>query len=273
MDPYLEHPGLWPGFHNWLIAGLGEDLSPRLRPRYYVALEERVYVGEPPQFAGVPDADVVPAGAAGPAAPAERAGPAAAGNGVGVQLLLAALPVPHRARETYLEVREALTGDVVTLIEALSPSNKRAGAGRREYEAKRLQTLGTMTHLVEFGLLRAGEPPLRIPDRPPGAPPPGDYRIVVARGGRRPWADVYAFFRGQQLGSLAEGFTNGSPPEVKTAVHGLGRVGAALVQKLTGIKVEPEAVEKAIQDSVATGGPDGAASGPRQAVRSKDEES
>lgn len=42
MDPYLEHPGLWPGFHNLLIANLADDLSPHLRPRYYVAVEQRV---------------------------------------------------------------------------------------------------------------------------------------------------------------------------------------------------------------------------------------
>jgi hypothetical protein len=35
-----------------------------------------------------------------------------------------------------------------------------------------------------------------LPDLPDGAqvgPLPGDYRIVVARGDRRPWADLYAF--------------------------------------------------------------------------------
>jgi hypothetical protein len=41
VDPYLENPELWPDVHNRLIAALGDDLSPLLRPRYYVALEER----------------------------------------------------------------------------------------------------------------------------------------------------------------------------------------------------------------------------------------
>jgi hypothetical protein len=193
MDPYLEHPGLWPSFHNRLIAALDEDLSPRLRPRYFVALEERVYIAGPPEFVGVPDAVVVPAGGLGRVATGERPA-AAASNGSGVQVLIATLPVPDRVRETYLEVREALTGDVVTLIEVLSPTNKRAGEGRREYEAKRGHTLRTLTHVVEIDLLRGGEPPpMHVEGRPAGAPPPGDYRILVARSQRRPRADLYAF--------------------------------------------------------------------------------
>jgi hypothetical protein len=93
-----------------------------------------------------------------------------------------------------LEVREAATGDVVTLIEVLSPTDKLPGRGRCEYQEKRLATLGTRTNLVEIDLLRGGEPmPARLRGWPPDAPAPGDYRILVARGRQRPWADVYAF--------------------------------------------------------------------------------
>ena len=46
MDPYLEHPVLWPGVHSRLIAALDEDLSAQLLPRYYVEVEERVYVAD-----------------------------------------------------------------------------------------------------------------------------------------------------------------------------------------------------------------------------------
>ena len=41
MDPYLEQPESWQGFHNSLIAAVALDLAPRLRPRDYVATEER----------------------------------------------------------------------------------------------------------------------------------------------------------------------------------------------------------------------------------------
>jgi Protein of unknown function (DUF4058) len=35
MDPYVEHPGLWPDVHNGLIAELRNTLEPQPRPRYY----------------------------------------------------------------------------------------------------------------------------------------------------------------------------------------------------------------------------------------------
>ncbi len=44
MDPYLEQRVLWPNVHNSLIAALRDYLAPRLRPRYFVAIEERTYI-------------------------------------------------------------------------------------------------------------------------------------------------------------------------------------------------------------------------------------
>jgi hypothetical protein len=43
LDPYLEHPSLWPDVHNRLIAALADELSQRVAPRYYVGLERRTY--------------------------------------------------------------------------------------------------------------------------------------------------------------------------------------------------------------------------------------
>jgi hypothetical protein len=37
MDPYLEHPEIWPEFHNRLIVAVADDLGPQLRPKYRVA--------------------------------------------------------------------------------------------------------------------------------------------------------------------------------------------------------------------------------------------
>jgi hypothetical protein len=44
MDPYLEHPALWPEVHNRLIAALADDLSERVAPQYYVGLGRRTYL-------------------------------------------------------------------------------------------------------------------------------------------------------------------------------------------------------------------------------------
>jgi len=55
---------------------------------------------------------------------------------------------PTAIEETCLKVREAETGQVVTVIEILSPTNKRPGVGRQKYRRKRLEILSTHTNLA-----------------------------------------------------------------------------------------------------------------------------
>jgi len=182
MDPYLEHPGLWPDVHNRVVAHLGDHLAPVLRPRYYVALEERTYLDEGADLAlvGRPDVALVGTGAVG-ASPAARA--SSTTRAVEVRT-----PMPDTVRETYLEVRTVGEGDVVTVIELLSPSNKRPGTGRQLYVEKRMVVLATRTNLVEIDLLRAGT---RMSTLGPNVE--SDYRILVSRAGDRPRADLVPF--------------------------------------------------------------------------------
>lgn len=185
MDPYLEHPAVWPDVHSRLIVALGDTLTPQLRPRYYVSVEERTYIMMdrfgPPVFAGRPDVAVV--------RPSPGTPPLPPLGGIAlVEPKTVQLPLPDEIRETYLEIREPVSGQVITVIEILSPTNKRAGEGRRLYEEKRLRLLGTLTHLVEIDLLRDGEP---MPIYNDGYQ--SDYRILVSRSHRRPSADLYAF--------------------------------------------------------------------------------
>jgi Protein of unknown function (DUF4058) len=181
MDPYVEHSTLWPGVHNGLIAALQLSLAPQLRPRYYVALEERLYITEPDQrvFVGRPDLAVV-----GQSAAETAPKPSLSASSV----LTVQVPLPDEVRETYLEVRETGTDYVVTVLEILSPTNKRPGRGRRIYEDKRMEVLASRTHLVEVDLIRAGEP-MPITGNGRGC----DYRILVSRGDCRPNASLYAF--------------------------------------------------------------------------------
>jgi Protein of unknown function (DUF4058) len=181
MGPYLEHPTLWPGVHNGLIAALQLFLAPQLRPHYYVAMEERLYITEPDQraFVGRPDLAVV---AHPEAETVLQPAPSAS------LVLTVQVPLPDEVRETYLEVRETGTDDVVTVLEILSPTNKRLGRGRRLYEDKRMEVLASRTHLVEIDLVRAGEP---MPVTGHGSA--SDYRILVSRGDCRPNATLYAF--------------------------------------------------------------------------------
>ena len=186
MDPYLEHPALWPDFHNRLIASIADALSPLLRPRYFVALEERTYVlkGLDLEVIGLPDAAVVESRSPAASTPA-----LSAREGRAAQVEDVELPRTERARETYLEVYE--TGQkrrVVTVLEVLSPANKLHRQGRRDYERKRKQIFETFTGFVEIDLLRDGEPmPLER------HPAPSDYRILVSRGNERPQAQLHTF--------------------------------------------------------------------------------
>lgn len=178
MDPYLEHPLIWPGLHHRLIVAIADGISSQLSNRYYVDIEQRVYLSESnePDAFRIPDVSVVGASGNGDASDASLSSALEGADGMAVAVRV---PLPEEAREGYLEVREAGSNYLITAIEILSPTNKRAGTGRALYEEKRMELLGTWTNLVEIDLLRAGEP-MRIISN--GIH--GDYRILVVRGGR-----------------------------------------------------------------------------------------
>lgn len=183
MDPYLERPDLWPDLHSRLIVRLADDLAPRLRPHYYVSVEERTYLATTGDaaFIGTPDVAAVRPNLHETAAayPEDAATPT---------IVTVEVPLPEQIRETFLEVRAVADARVITLLELLSPTNKRAGEGRAHYLRKRLQVLGSLTHLVEIDLLRAGEP---LPMH--GGTYQGDYRILVSRAATRPRAELRPF--------------------------------------------------------------------------------
>lgn len=178
MDPYVEAQ-LWPGFHTQMIAGLQARLVPLLRPSYLAMIEERVYIETAPESLPrtfCPDVRVTRA-------------PTPGGALTVVTPVQVPLPEPERLREPFLEIRRRDGREVVTVLEVLSPSNKRAGStGRREYLSKRQAVLESRAHLVELDLLRGGE---RLPMAVPL--PAGDYCVIVSRAERRPIADVWPF--------------------------------------------------------------------------------
>jgi hypothetical protein len=172
MDPYLERAELWPGIHNRLIASVADALGPLLLPRYFVSVEERTYTVAPDDlvFAGRPDMAVVDLRGD----TTEHALDSASEGAVLVEV-----PRLDEVRETFLEIRSTANERVVTVLEILSPSNKRPGAGREQYVAKRLDIFSSWTSLVEIDLLRAGEPMPVF-----GWSGQSDYRILVSRGRR-----------------------------------------------------------------------------------------
>ena len=178
MDPYLENSLIWPDVHSALMVAIRDDISAQLSPRYYVALESRIYLSEPgePDSFKIPDVSILSASGNGDGSGDEVSAMYDTSGGTAVAV---EIPIPEEVRESYLEIRDSEHHYMITAIELLSPTNKRPGRGRALYEEKRRDLLGTWTNLVEIDLLRADEP---MPFKANGIR--SDYRILVARGGK-----------------------------------------------------------------------------------------
>ncbi len=201
MDPYLESPERWSEVHNRLMVAIADDLSPKLRPRYRVAIEQRVYLSAE-ALVGIPDVTVTKQ------TPTPQDSAIATLTPIAKPIAIS-LALPEEVRESYLEVREVSTGKVVTVVELLSPKNKRKGEGRTAYERKRQQVLASATHLVEIDLLRKGKPfPLGQ------VPLVTQYYILIARGDSRPQADLYPFSLQETIPSFILPLDHGPEPLV-----------------------------------------------------------
>jgi Protein of unknown function (DUF4058) len=185
MDPYLEQPIFWSEFHSRLIVGLADALATNLLPRYYVGVETRTYLDGTDEELLVGIADALVLSATGQPRVAAASSPAISTSPRPQPVVL---PMPTEVKQRYLEIREASSHAVITVIEVLSPTNKRKGAGRAAYEKKRQTILASASHLVEIDLLR-GDGPMAMR----GTTTATDYRILVSRAEERPKADLYSF--------------------------------------------------------------------------------
>lgn len=179
MDPYLEHPSLWPDVHNRLIVAIADALTAQVAPNYYIRLERRAYFLGPNdlEFIGRPDLSVI----ARTEPQHLSALPLADIGGIEVEV-----PFSEEVGESFLEVHETTSSKLITVLELLSPVNK-LGKGRAEYEEKRQYIFASRTNLIELDLLRAGEP------MPTSSTVQSDYRILVMRGSRRRHGQLYPF--------------------------------------------------------------------------------
>lgn len=176
MDPFLEHPEIWSGFHANLAVALMRQLNRQLSSRYYADVEVQstphdieleianpvrpdVSIFEPLDVA--PEAELATTvGLAASPAPIVRSAP---------------LTIKLRAVRIYRTEGNQL----VTSIEILSPYNKRPGSdGIMQYRLKRARLLASHVHLVELDLLRGGERPgLEFVEEPIDT----DYILLVNR--------------------------------------------------------------------------------------------
>lgn len=181
MNPYLEHEDAWHNFHEQFPNAVVTALVPLVRPKYFVKVDQHVYIHEPPaearRFLGKPDMEIGLTGRGG--------GAPTVGASVGTIPMRVNLPTVETIELSFVEIRDRLSRRLVTIIELLSPSNKRLRADRELYEAKRVAVLRSRTNVVEIDLLLGGR---RMPLADNVA---GDYGVLVSRSADRPAADWY----------------------------------------------------------------------------------
>lgn len=203
MNPYLEHPDLWPSVHQKMMIALADTLEKQLPLSYKVRLRERHYQvsGEDSLVVGSPgirwdspisssadlQADAMPDLSAALPAASLAARPEVSSYLSPSRPISVLIAVPQKIYETYLEIVN-LAGETVTIIEALSPKRKRPGRGRTLYARYRETVFGSTIHFVEIDLLRGWEPPFIY-----GPDEAGDYRILVSRSEQRPRAELYTW--------------------------------------------------------------------------------
>ena len=169
MNPYLEAPDIWPDFHDALATTIRAMLNVALPNPYYARLQKRPELGI--VLSGgvshriIPDVTVLrqpqsphPGGPGGEAAVLDKARTEAT---TGIELRVHTDPFQHR----FVEIRDSERGHkLITLIEIVSPANKRPGPDQRAYESKQEEILSSDANLIELDLLRSGQRLLPYPD-------------------------------------------------------------------------------------------------------------
>jgi hypothetical protein len=184
MDPWLEHPAVFPNLHQRLITYAGDALQEQMSDRYFVSIGERVYIEGPDESRQSYYPDVFLVGRE--TAAERRAREAALADEPTTLLVLEAI----ERREVFLEIQDATTGGaVVTVIEVLSPSNKSPGRGHELYKEKQENVLDSTASLVEIDLLRDGVHTIAAPLDKLGPEP---YRVIVAPAWDRRVRAVFA---------------------------------------------------------------------------------
>jgi hypothetical protein len=192
MDPYTESPACWPSLHYRLPGLIADHLQSQLAPRYVAVAEERVYLEEPEREL-IPDVAI--RRHTSPRAEAEAVAVAASARVQDGPLpLWVTTPDLVEAREYYVEIRALPGRELVTVIEVLSPSNKRAtGRGRARYLRKQQQVMAGDINLVEIDLLRRGTWSVALPQSALGGLAPHHYRVCVRRAARPGGFEFYPF--------------------------------------------------------------------------------
>jgi hypothetical protein len=175
MDPYLEEPAYWHGFHNLLIADLSKSIN-RLLPQGYVSFVEERLVILPDDQLRRPDLAIIKHPVSAGASTAIATAASERGRPEGIVSALS-----EEVYDCFIEIRTVRPHprQVVTVIEVMRPTNKAPGSiGRREYQQKQREFLHGVANLLEIDLLRYGAHTVATPLE--SLPPKDTWDYIVS---------------------------------------------------------------------------------------------
>jgi hypothetical protein len=204
MDPWLEGE-VFPDLHHTLITYLRDATNAALPPGYIATTANRVWVDD--ELRREPDVALF-------GKDRERNG-----NG-GTAVALAGLVAVGEqltsdpVEEPYLEILSASGKRLVTAVEVISLSNKRAGEkGRETYQEKQREYQLSGVHLVEIDLLRRGPHVTATPlARLRSILGPFDYHVSVVAAGKRITHHAAGIRLADRLPAFAVPLDPGVPP-------------------------------------------------------------
>jgi hypothetical protein len=175
MNPYLEQPDAWADFHHRFVIAIGDALTALVRPNFIVKVGEHVFIhelsAEDRYLVGHADVSI---------ARHDFRSKSDGNTAMLASPLLKTLPGSEMERQLFLEIRDRQSRDLIAVFEVLSPSNKKPGADRQQYIAKRGNILQSDAHLIEIDFLRGWQ------KMPLQEGSDCDYSILISRAEDRP---------------------------------------------------------------------------------------
>ena len=130
MDPFIESQK-WEDFHLSCMSAIRDAIVVAVRPKYVVEVERRIYLeSRDPTIltqSFVADAALIESRRHDALPSTKPNGGVAVITEAVVEPKICTIPYPEEHRETYLTIRRGSPGEIVTVIELLSPTNKRKG--------------------------------------------------------------------------------------------------------------------------------------------------
>jgi Protein of unknown function (DUF4058) len=192
MDPYLERH--WGDIHTSLVTYARDQLQKVLPGDLRARVEERVVVSHWDRSRSLfPDVRVIET-----VRVSRRAGNGGTSIAVAEPLVIE-LP-DEQETQRFIEIREVSSAArLVTVIEVLSPTNKKPGDGQEQYLRKQQELRQAGVSLVEIDLLRDGDWIVAVPIDVLEPKVRTAYRVVVRRGWRRLQAEYYGIALTERL--------------------------------------------------------------------------